>query len=437
MSKVEAPSQGLEVRRLAVLLLRHCLERRVTVEEAIAGHEAARNLPARDRALLATLLLTAFRHRGEIAALLESVVERPLPRKSGPTREILEIGVAQLSFLAMAPHAVIDLAVRSAKADRNALHFAGLVNAVLRKIASGGGLLREELDAPRLNTPGWLWERWTKTYGEDLTHRMARSHAERPALDLSFRVYPGPWERGLGGTPLPNGQLRLPSGHAPVPELSGYAEGAWWVQDAAATFPVHLMGSLHGKSVLDLCAAPGGKTLQMAAMGANVTAVDVSEQRLRRLRDNLARTRLNAEIRILDLLTDDLAGEWDAVLLDAPCSATGTIRRHPELPWLRDATQIRELSALQRRMLQKAVAWVKPGGLLVYCTCSLEPEEGEAQVERFLARYQDFDLVPATNPALPAGAVQAEGWLRTLPCMNYGGTEGMDGFFAAALRRRA
>lgn len=428
-------AQGLEVRRLAVKLLRNCLDKRLTVEDAIAGDNAASKLASRDRALLSTLLLTAFRHRGEIAALLDTFLERPLPRKSGPAREILELGVAQLSFLGMAPHAVIDLAVRCAKADRNAQHFAGLVNAVLRKVATAGPERRAGLDAPRLNTPAWLWDRWSKAYGEDLTRRIAAAHASRPSLDLSFKGDPSAWPAALAGTPLPNGQIRLAAGHAAVPELPGFAEGAWWVQDAAATLPVRLMGEIAGKAVLDLCAAPGGKTLQMAAGGAKVTAVDVSEPRLRRLRENLARTGLEVDIRVEDITATDLAGEWDAVLLDAPCSATGTIRRHPELPWLKDASQLRELAGLQRRMLRRAAQWVKPGGLLVYCTCSLEPEEGEAQVKHLLRG--DFELVPAAGEGLPEGALQPEGWIRTLPCMRFGGTDGLDGFFAAAMRRRA
>jgi 16S rRNA (cytosine967-C5)-methyltransferase len=287
-----------------------------------------------------------------------------------------------------------------------------------------------------LNTPGWLWERWTKAYGVDGARLIGLAHADRPGLDLSFRSDPAALNESLGGTLLPNGQLRLPSGHAPVPELGGFREGGWWVQDAAATIPVHLLGELAGKRVLDLCAAPGGKTLQMAAMGAQVTAIDVSDNRLHLLRANLARMGLEAEVRVEDMLSETLTGEWDAVLLDAPCSATGTIRRHPELPHLKQEKQIGELTGLQRSMLRKAATLVKPGGMLVYCTCSLEPEEGEAQVKWFLRWSNDFELLQAALPWLPLQAVSAEGWVRTLPFMKLGEAQGLDGFFAAVLRRR-
>lgn len=429
-------TQGLEVRRLAPVLLRSCIERKLTVEEAISTSREAQALEPRDRAFLSTLLLTAFRHGGEIDAILAKLVDRPLPRKSGAAREILVLGVVQLLFLGMAPHAVIDLAVRSAKADRNALHFAGLINAVLRKAAAGGAELKSGLDSPGLNTPDWLWARWVKNYGEVGAGAIAAAHGDRPGLDISFKDGAADWMHALGGELLPNGQLRLPPGHAPVPELPGFVEGAWWVQDAAATIPARLLGDVRGKSVLDLCAAPGGKTLQLAAMGAQVTAVDLSETRLRRLEENLRRTGLQADILVKDVTEPELSGEWDAVLLDAPCSATGTIRRHPELPYLKDDRQIRELAGLQRRMLRKAAGLVKPGGTLVYCTCSLEPDEGETRVRGFLADHPDFEIVPAQGDFLPDASVRPEGWVRTLPSMNYGQSHGMDGFFVAAMHRR-
>lgn len=436
MTSPASQTQGLEVRRIAVALLRYCRERKVTVEEALAANEAVSRLEARDRAFLSTLLLTVFRHSGEIDAILAKFLDRPLPRKSGAAREVLEIGVVQLQFLAMPPHAVIDLAVRTAKDDRNATHFSGLINAVLRKISAARPALREGLDAPRLNTPSWLWERWSKNYGAEAARKIAEAHAARPGLDIAFKEEATPWLQALGGERLPNGQVRLPAGHAPVPELPGFADGAWWIQDAAATLPVELLGDVRGLSVLDLCAAPGGKTLQLAARGAEVTAVDSSEARLQRLARNLARTSLTAEIRAQDVLSDALSGEWDGVLLDAPCSATGTIRRHPELPFLKGPEQILELAGLQRRLLRKAGQLVKPGGILVYCSCSLEPEEGESQARSFLRQNEAFEIVRAEGVALPDGALQPEGWVRTLPFMNYGKGEGLDGFFAIAMRRR-
>lgn len=437
MSTIAPDVQGLEVRRLAVSLLRSCLAKKLTVEDVINGSSVGASLQPRDHGLLSTLLLTTFRHRGEIDATLAKFLDRPLPRKAGPAREILDIGVAQLLFLGTPPHAVIDQAVRSAKADRNALHFAGLINAVLRKVSAAGPASLEGLDAARLNTPAWLWERWTAHYGPETARRIGLAHRERPGLDISFKDGSAPWISTLGGEMLPNGQVRLPAGHAAVTDLPGFRAGAWWIQDAAATIPVRMMDEIAGKRVLDLCAAPGGKTLQMAARGAAVTAVDISEARLRRLGDNLARTGLSAEVRVQDLLGSELEGEWDAVLLDAPCSATGTIRRHPELPYLKDASQIKDLAGLQRRMLRKAARLVRPGGTLVYCTCSLEPEEGEGQAKGFLSRNPDFEIVPAQSAAFPEGAVQPGGWVRTLPFMTYGPVTGMDGFFSVAMRRLA
>ena len=408
----------------------------MTVEDAVDADARAAMLPSRDRALLVNILLTAFRHQGEIEAVLKEFLAKPLPRKSGPARDILVLGIAQLLYLRMPPHAVIDESVRAAKGDRNALHFSGLINAVLRKATGSGAAMLSGLDAALLNTPGWLVARWTAAYGAEATRLIGRAHATRPPLDLSMKHDDGVLQSLLGSEVLPNGQIRLPADHAPVTELPGYREGMWWVQDAAATIPAALLGDIQGLEIADLCAAPGGKTLQMAAKGARVTAVDISEERLGRLRSNLSRTGLHAEIRAEDVLSPGFSGQWDAVLLDAPCSATGTIRRHPELPWIRQEDQIRELTQLQRQMLQKAADLVKPGGRLVYCTCSLEPEEGERQLAWFLGWRTDFAVLPATLPWLPAEALRADGSVRTLPLMALGESRGMDGFFAVVLQRR-
>jgi 16S rRNA (cytosine967-C5)-methyltransferase len=432
------PSSGhvTDVRSLSVAVYRNCLERNVSVEDAIGGDPRAAGLPARDRALLANILLTGFRHKGEIEAVLKGLLDRPLPRKSGSAMDILFLGVAQLLFLKMPAHAVIDLSVRTAKADRNAMHFSGLVNAVLRKVAAAGPGMLTGLDAAALNTPHWLWERWVRNYGTETARLIGVANAQRPALDLSFKGGAGSWQSVLGGTLLPNGQLRLPADHPPVPELAGFDEGSWWVQDAASTIPVGLLGDIAGLTVLDLCAAPGGKTLQLAAGGARVTAVDISESRLGKLRANLARTGLDAELLVADVLSGTLSGEWDAVLLDAPCSATGTIRRHPELPHVKQESQIRQLADLQRQMLNAASGLVKPGGRLVYCTCSLEPEEGESQMEWFQGWNHGFEPEPCGLDWLPPQAVSTKGWVRTLPFMSFGEAQGLDGFFAAALRRK-
>ena len=435
MNNLSSDAQVADARTLAAKLFRACLDRQVTVEDIIDKDSRAGTLSFRDRALLASILLTGFRHLGEIEAVLKKLLDKPLPRKSGPAADILALGVAQLLFLDMPAHAVIDLSVRAAKADRNALHFSGLVNAVLRKVAAGGQGLLEGVEAASLNTPPWLWEKWSKAHGGEAARLIGLVHARRPALDLSFKDDAAPWIDALGGTLLPNGQVRLQPGHPSVPELAGFAEGAWWVQDAASTIPVNLLGDVRGLRVLDLCAAPGGKTMQLAAHGADVTAVDISAARISRLRANLERTGLKADLRIEDVLGEALTGEWDAVLLDAPCTATGTIRRHPELPYLKKPRDLRELGGLQKRLLRKAASLVKPDGRLVYCTCSLEPEEGEAHIKKFLAEAIDYELVPSSLPWLPRAAVRPEGWVRTLPFMEFGAAAGLDGFFTAVLRR--
>lgn len=427
--------QAANVRGLAAELYRACLSRGLSVEEAIAAHNVVGNLDPRDRALLVSIILTGFRHRGEIEAVLARLMQKPLPRKSGSAGDILRLGIGQLLFAGMAAHAVIDLSVSAAKADREARHFAGLVNAVLRRAATGSGELRKGLDTARLNTPEWLWARWCRVYGEEGCRKIAEMHAERPPLDLSFKSGGGGWAERLGGLLLPNGQVRLPADHAPVNTLPGYDDGAWWVQNAAAAIPARLAGDVKGKRVLDLCAAPGGKTLQLAAAGADVTAVDVSAARANRLRENLARTGLAAGILVADALSGEVSGLWDVVLLDAPCSATGTIRRHPELPHVKQEAQIAGLAGIQRRLLARAAELVRPDGVLVYSVCSLEAEEGEDQIRAFLARGEPFETIRAAGAWLPEGCVDAEGWVRCLPFMTLGGSAGMDGFFAAALRR--
>ena len=429
-------NKGLETRLLAVALLKLVLDENCTLDEAIERGRKLGALESRDRAFVLLLVLTAFRHLGEIRAVLGEHLTKPLPRKSGSATAILWLGIAQLLFLDTPAHAAIDMAVRSARADRDATHFSGLINAVLRKVSAHGKAALEKRDSVRLNTPDWLWHRWERNYGPEAARLIGQAHALEPALDIAVKTGPAGWAERLGGILLPTGHIRLRADHAAIPELPGFAEGAWWVQDAAAALPALLFGALDGRAALDLCAAPGGKTLQMSAAGAAVTAVDISAVRLQRLRENLQRTGLRAEILERDVLNLEMTELFDAVLLDAPCSATGTIRRHPELPYLKTAAQIGELKSRQRRMLHAAAERVGPEGKLVYCTCSLEPEEGEKQIAWFLSRYPAFELCPPAIPGLPPECVAPQGWIRILPFMKLGEAQGLDGFFAAAMQRR-
>jgi 16S rRNA (cytosine967-C5)-methyltransferase len=397
-------------------------------------------LDQRDRALVRAILGAALRRRGEIEAALTRALDRPLPENSGALSAILHVAAAQILFLDVPDHAGVSLAVDQAAADRATRNAKGLVNGVLRRIARERDAILAVGDPGRLNTPDWLSERWRATYGADMAAAIAAAHLTSPGLDLSVTADPELWAARLEGHLLPTGTIRLAETQR-VADLPGYQEGAWFVQDAAAALPARFLGNVSGLSVADLCAAPGGKTAQLAAAGAKVTAVDISEKRLKRVGENLARLRLDAELVAADILDWRPAEDFDAVLLDAPCTATGTIRRHPDIAWLKRPADIETLAGLQARMLDRAAHLVKPDGLLVYCTCSLEPEEGEAQVAPFLARHPDFALVPI-DPGEICGLAQLlapDGTLRTLPCHRFGPEDlerGMDGFFAARFRRQ-
>ncbi|MGL6182289.1 MAG: RsmB/NOP family class I SAM-dependent RNA methyltransferase [Aestuariivirga sp.] len=428
--------QGLDVRRLAVLCLTEILEGQRLSDEVIERRPDVAALAPRDRAFLRAIVMATLRHAGEIDAVLAEFLAKPLPRKAGPARQILETAAAQLLFMEVAPHAVVDLSVRLAKADANATHFSGVINGVLRNMARRGHEVLARVGGARRNVPDWCWQRWVSAYGDADAAAIAESRLEEPALDLTPRADAALWAERLGGVLLPTGSIRLPMNHSAIEELPGYSEGAWWVQDAAAAIPARLLGDVKNMSVLDLCAAPGGKTLQLAAAGARVTAVDKSAARLKRLSENLVRTGHSAEILVGD--AEQAAGDrlFDAVLLDAPCSATGTIRRHPELLMVKSEKQIRDMARIQARLLSAAARRVKPGGLLVYCTCSLEPEDGEDQVSPFLAGHAVFAPSPvvAGEAGLPPASVRPPGVFRSLPGVGGGRTASMDGFFAARFR---
>ncbi|WP_119390569.1 RsmB/NOP family class I SAM-dependent RNA methyltransferase [Taklimakanibacter lacteus] len=422
---------GLAARRAALAILAAVTGEARHFDDALM-RDCTAELAPRDRAFVTALVQTSLRRKGECDAVIAQFLAKKLPRKSGGAPLILLMGAAQLLYLEAPPHAVIDTAVTLARDDRDARHFSGLINAVLRKVAAA-----RPPGKPHLNVPQFLWRRWTQNYGRRIAHEIAAAHAEPPPLDLTVKADPEKWAEALDGTLLPTGSLRLRNRQSAIESLAGFAEGAWWVQDAAAALPARLLGDVAGKSVLDLCAAPGGKTAQLAAAGAKVMAVDQSAPRMERVRQNLDRLRLAAELHVGDAL--DVSGRlFDAVLIDAPCSATGTIRRHPDLPHIKSEGQIAELVTLQERLLDHAATLLRPGGSLVYCTCSLEPEEGEGQVGRFLERHSDFERQPVTagDVAGEAQFITADGDLRTLPSMNIGADQGLDGFYAARLTRR-
>jgi 16S rRNA (cytosine967-C5)-methyltransferase len=432
---------GLAARRIAADILDGVLRRRIPLDELLSGKNAHPGLPAladRDRALTRRLTATVLRRLGTLRHLVGGFLEKGFPADAPRAETILLLGAAQILWLQVPDHAAVDLSVRLAQADRRAARYAGLVNAVLRRVAQVGTAVQSG-DGLR-DTPDWLLKRWSKTYGRDTTRAIAAAIGHEPALDITVKDNADTWAERLRGRVLPTGTVRT-SAHGAISLLPGFSEGAWWVQDAAAALPANLFGDLRGARVADLCAAPGGKTAQLAFAGANVTAIDRSPARLNRLRENLTRLGLKADTIAVDAL------EWetepfDAILLDAPCSSTGTIRRHPDVPWLKSEADLSALTSLQHRLLDRAVGMLKPGGVLIYCVCSLEPEEGEQQVAALLER----DSRVIRNPVAAHDVfdleefVTADGDLRTLP-LHLPDSDplwgGLDGFFAARLTRKS
>jgi 16S rRNA (cytosine967-C5)-methyltransferase len=367
------------------------LRRHEPLDEAFARSARQGDLarvPERDRAFVRALAATALRRLGQIEHVLARFLAKPLPAKSGHAREILIVAAAQILFMRVPAHAAIDVAVEIARSDRDARHFAGLINAVLRRLSEAGLDAETDQATLHLNTPAWLWRRWCDHYGEEVAHEIAARHAEDPPLDITVKADPQGWAEALGGDVLPTGSVRIAAGEGRIEELPGYGSGDWWVQDAAAALPARLLGEVAGLAILDLCAAPGGKTAQLAAAGARVTALDQSEGRLERLKENLARLHLTADIVVADAARFQSPEPFDAVLLDAPCTATGIVRRNPDIPHLKSEADLARLPPLQAAMLDNALGLVRPGGLVVYCTCSLEPEEGVGQITSLLERIR-------------------------------------------------
>ena len=423
-------------RRVALDILAACLDKGQPLDDALARHPGFPGLDPRDRAFVRLLLATTLRRLGEIEEVLGFLVERPLEGPNAAGRQVLRLGAAQLLFLGTPPHAAVDTSVRLV-IDAGLPHIKGLVNAVLRRISRDGVALLGDRDPARLNTPRWLWERWTESYGEETTRAIAAAHLIEAPLDLTPRSNTEFWAGQLNGTVLPTGTIRRePGGN--IADLPGFAEGAWWVQDAAASLPVRLLGDIAGKRVADLCAAPGGKTLQLAAAGARVTAVDISARRMARVGENLARAGLSAELVTSDAAKWTPAEPFDALLLDAPCSGTGTLRRHPDIAWLKDEEDVGRLTLTQDRLLVRAVDLLKPGGTLVYAVCSLQDDEGPARIAALLGRTPSLRRVPV-RPEEMRGleeAITPAGDIRTLPSM-WAERGGLDGFYIARLGKKA
>jgi 16S rRNA (cytosine967-C5)-methyltransferase len=442
-SRFAVPSEvpGLAARRIAADILDGVLHKHRTLDDQLDGagaHPGLKALADRDRALMRRLVATILRRLGTLGHLLSRLLDRGIPTDAPRAQSALLIGAAQILWMDVPDHAAVDLSVRLVQSDRRAAKYAGLVNAVLRRCAREGQPLIDEVKAQTLDIPPWMLARWIAAYGETTAREMALAIGHEPSLDITVKADAAQWATRLHGEPLLTGTVRtLLQGS--VTMLPGFTEGQWWVQDAAAALPARLLGDVSGKRIVDLCAAPGGKTAQLALAGADVTAVDRSPARMSRLRDNLARLSLQATEVVADAAEwEGGDGSFDGVLVDAPCTSTGTIRRHPDVAWLRQEADIAALSALQARLLKKAVALLKPGGTLVYCTCSLEPEEGEQVVAALLATDSAVRRAPVTASEVAglSEIVTADGDLRTLPCHlphEDPRLGGLDGFYAARL----
>ncbi len=429
------PEPRPDARAVALDLVGAVLRHGRALDDALSGNRPFAQLAPRDRALAHRLTATVLRRCAELDARIDPLMTRRPAR--GELRDILRLGAAQLTLLDTPAHAAVDSAVTLARRRRLA-GVGGLVNAVLRRLATTAADSPVDPDrAARLNTPDWLWHSWCRAHGSPRTARIARAHLDEPPLDLAVPRDPALWAARLGGTPLANGlTVRRPTGGGPIDRLPGFAEGAWWVQDVAASLPARLLGNVTARTVIDLCAAPGGKTAQLAAAGADVIAVDLSEDRLARVTDTLARLGLRASIVAADATTWDAPLEAEAILLDAPCTATGTIRRHPDIPYLKRPGDLAPAAHRQSALLDAAAARLAPGGTLVYATCSLQPEEGEEQIAALLGRNDSLKTLPiAVEETAGLGVpVESLGAVRTFPGS---GTDSGDGFFIARLTRAA
>ncbi len=436
---------GLAARKAAARLLAAVVDARTPLDgltDNEHGHPQYLALDMRDRALVRAILATALRHRVTIATLIARRLDKPLPANATTLAHLLHVAAAQILFLDVPDSAAVDLAVTHARSDPRTVRFSGLVNAVLRALARAKAAELDTTLAATVDAPAWFAERLSAAYGPDAARAILAMHRHEAPLDITVKSDPQMWADRLGGIVLPTGSVRLGKLTAPLTELPGFGEGAWWVQDAAASLPARLLGDIEGLRVADLCAAPGGKTAQLILAGAEVTALDTSRNRLARLRQNLDRLGLAATIVQADLLKFEPERPFDAVLLDAPCSSTGTVRRHPDVPWTKTQDDIAKLAGLQRRLLDRAVALTAPGGRVVFSNCSLDPMEGEDLLVRFLAATPQVRLDPVAADEVPGIApfVTPQGTVRTTPAgLDLGSPplSGLDGFFAARLLKDA
>jgi 16S rRNA (cytosine967-C5)-methyltransferase len=447
-SKSGQATAGLLSRYLALTILESVIRDQTSLDTAIPdslSDERFADLAPRDKAFARLLAMTVLRHHVDLQALVDNFLAKPLAANAERIRIILMAGAAELTLLSIAPHAAISTAVELTRLSAKTLHFDKLANAILRRISEQGTKLLAENGSPAANFPEWMITGWSEAYGKETAARIAAASLQEAALDLTTREEPIGWAERLDAIVLPTATLRRAAGGR-IEDLDGYKEGGWWVQDAAAALPAKLLNPAPGATVLDLCAAPGGKTAQLCATGANVTAIDVSETRMQRLRINLDRLGFDANTISADATTWRSLDAFDHILIDAPCTATGTIRRHPDILHLKREGDTERLAEMQQRLLRNAGGLIAVGGTLLYCTCSLEPIECEHQVENFLNDpgngTRQFERRPITAAEIghQSDWITAVGDLRTFPFHlphENPALAGIDGFFAARLVRTA
>jgi len=426
-------TDGLASRRAAYEILNDIIYQRKSLDEAFARSAILEKLPARDRAFARLLVSVVLKRAPQMDALLQAALTEPLAAlKPQQLINIFRLGIAQFAFLETPPHAAVDTSV--ALAELVGIHYhKPLVNAVMRRLTREG--FSQSIDAGRANTPAWLWTQWEKDYGFDTALEIANANMGEAAIDFSVKNHPEQWAQTLDADILPTGSLRRKTGGF-IPDLPGFTQGMWWIQGAAAALPAKFFPDLKGRTVIDLCAAPGGKTAQLAAMGATVTALDRSAERMKRLHENMERLHFTAEVVVADGAAWQPKEPVDAVLLDAPCTATGTIRHQPDVLHLKELKDQEKMCALQRKLMTNAVQMLKPGGILIYCSCSLQKAEGEDQTAWLLQQNLPIKLLPIAATELPgiAEMLTLHGELRCLPT-HWKDIGGLDGFYIARFIR--
>lgn len=435
-------SPDLLTRRLAVEIFDAVLRRDRGLEDEYAARmekqDGIRPLEPRDRNFVRLLATVMLRRLGQIDDIIGRFLKTPLPDKACFVSDALRVTTAQLVFLDTPAHAAVSTGVDLVKSNRDYAGFAALVNAVSRRIAEQGKQIADGQDAAKMNVPDWMYREWQKEYGAENARKIAAAGLREAPLDFSVRDNAAVWARRLGAVEMPTGTLRRQD-QASVPSLDGFDDGAWWVQDLSAAMPAALFHNPSGKKAVDLCAAPGGKTAQLAAMGADVTAVDVSANRIKRLRENMRRLNLDVTIVCADVrkwwqeTVRPQKLQFDAVLLDAPCSATGTLRRHPDVACHRTPQDVERLNKTQAELLETAASMLADDGELVYCVCSILPSEGRKIIDAAVKRGV-VERVPLTVGEVPAEMITESGDLCILPFF-YESSGGCDGFFAARLKK--